>query len=254
MSDALLSVTSLVAGYGANRVLKEISFELPSHAALAVLGANGAGKSTLMKCVAGLLKPWQGAVVFEGVDITGIPAERRASLGVVLVPEGRGLFTTMTIEENLLVGATSLRRRAGARDVNRMVNEGLERAFDLFPVLKLRRTDLASKLSGGQQQMVAIARALMARPKVLLLDEPCLGLAPKVGNEVYRALRVLREQGLSLVVVEESTRRALSFVDRACVLKLGRKVLEDDARNLTRDEALLEAYFGLTSEAKDVTL
>ena len=254
MNAALLTVTDLAAGYGANRVLTDISLEVSHGGSVAVLGANGAGKSTLMKCISGLIKPWQGRILFEGQDITAIPAERRAGLGVVLVPEGRGLFTTMTIEENLLVGATSLRRRSHGRDIRRLLADGLERAYDLFPVLKARRNDLTAKLSGGQQQMVAVARALLAQPKLLLLDEPCLGLAPKVGNEVYRALRVLREQGMSLVVVEESTRRALSFVDRAYVLKLGRKVLEDDAQNLTRDEALLEAYFGLTSEAKDVTL
>jgi branched-chain amino acid transport system ATP-binding protein len=253
-ASALLTVTDLVAGYGGNRVLKEISLEVSPGGAIAVLGANGAGKSTLMKCISGLLKPWQGRITFEGRDITAVPAERRAGLGVVLVPEGRGLFTTMTIEENLLVGATGLRRRTRSGQMHRLLAEGLDRAYELFPVLKDRRNDLAAKLSGGQQQMVAIARALMAHPKLLLLDEPCLGLAPKVGNEVYRALRILREQGMSLVVVEESTRRALAFVDRACVLKLGSKVLEDDAQNLTRDEALLEAYFGLTSEAKDVTL
>lgn len=254
MTAGLLSVTDLVAGYGGNRVLKDISLEVSQGGAIAVLGANGAGKSTLMKCISGLIRPWQGTISFQGEDITSIPAERRAGLGVVLVPEGRGLFTTMTIEENLLVGATSLRRRLGGRQFRRLIADGLQRAYDLFPVLKARRTDLAAKLSGGQQQMVAIARALMAQPKLLLLDEPCLGLAPKVGIEVYQALRILRDQGMSLVIVEESTRRALGFVDRAYVLKLGRKVLEDDAHNLTRDEALLEAYFGLTTEAKDVTL
>ena len=254
MTQPLLAVTDLVAGYPGNRVLKEVSLELARGEAIAVLGANGAGKSTLMKCIAGLLRPWQGRIVFDGQDITAVPAERGPGLGVVLAPEGRGLFTTLTIEENLLVGATSLRRRAGARQARRLVADGLQRAYDLFPVLHGRRTDLAATLSGGEQQMVAIARALMAHPKLLLLDEPCLGLAPKVGNEVYRALRVLREQGVSLVVVEESTRRALGFVDRACVLKLGRKVLDDEAQKLTRDEELLEAYFGLTSEPTDVVL
>jgi branched-chain amino acid transport system ATP-binding protein len=131
--------------------------------------------------------------------------------------------------------------------------EGLTRVFDLFGVLRTRRKDLASKLSGGQQQMLAIGRALMAQPKLLLLDEPCLGLAPKVGNDVYAALRILREQGQSLVVVEESTRRALAFVDRACVLKLGQKVLEERAEALNRDEEMLQAYFGLTAEPADET-
>jgi branched-chain amino acid transport system ATP-binding protein len=247
----LLEVRNLVAGYGRTRVLKDVSIAVGPGEAVAVLGANGAGKSTLMKCIAGLVRPWEGQVLLDGRDVTAIPAEHRAALGVVLTPEGRGIFATLSIEENLLVGATSLRRRFGAREAQRRIHENLNRVFDLFAVLRTRRKDLASKLSGGQQQMLAIGRALMAQPKLLLLDEPCLGLAPKVGNDVYTALRILREQGQSLVVVEESTRRALAFVDRACVLKLGQKVLEERAEALTRDEELLQAYFGLSSEPAD---
>lgn len=249
----LLEVRNLVAGYGRTQVLKDVSIAVGPGEALAVLGANGAGKSTLMKCIAGLVRPWEGKVLLDGRDVTAIPAEHRAALGVVLTPEGRGIFVTLSIEENLLVGATSLRRRFGAREAQRRVHESLNRVFDLFEVLRIRRKDLASRLSGGQQQMLAIGRALMAQPKLLLLDEPCLGLAPKVGNDVYTALRILREQGQSLVVVEESTRRALGFVDRACVLKLGQKVLEERAEALTRDEELLQAYFGLSSEAANGT-
>jgi branched-chain amino acid transport system ATP-binding protein len=251
--SSLLEVRDLEAGYGKTRVLKNLSITVGAGEAVAVLGANGAGKSTLMKCVAGLVRPWSGQVLLDGKDVTAIPAEDRAALGVVLAPEGRGIFATLSIEENLLVGATSLRRRFGAREAGRHLAEGLTRVFDLFGVLKTRRKDLASKLSGGQQQMLAIGRALMAQPKLLLLDEPCLGLAPKVGNDVYAALRILRDQGQSLVVVEESTRRALAFVDRACVLKLGQKVLEERAEALTRDEEMLQAYFGLTAEPVDET-
>ncbi len=254
MTAALLQVSNLVAGYAGTRVLKGISLEVGAGEALAVLGANGAGKSTLMKCIAGLVRPWEGAVVLGGEDVTRALAEDRPAMGMVLAPEGRGLFATLSIEENLLAGATSLRRRFGARQARARVAEGLERAYQLFPVLRERRRDLASRLSGGQQQMVAIARALMARPRLLLLDEPCLGLAPKVGNDVYAALRALRTEGLSLVVVEESTRRALGFVDRACVMKLGQVVLEGPASALTRDAELLHAYFGLTGEPTDVKL
>jgi branched-chain amino acid transport system ATP-binding protein len=251
--SSLLEVRELVAGYGKTRVLKNVSITVDAGEAVAVLGANGAGKSTLMKCIAGLVRAWEGRVLLDGKDVTSTPAEHRAALGVVLAPEGRGIFATLSIEENLLVGATSLRRRFGAREAGRQAAEGLARVFDLFDVLRTRRKDLASKLSGGQQQMLAIGRALMAQPKLLLLDEPCLGLAPKVGNDVYAALRILREQGQSLVVVEESTRRALAFVDRACVLKLGQKVLEERADALTRDEELLHAYFGLTADRADET-
>lgn len=244
---SLLEVRNVVAGYGRTRVLKDISMSVGAGEAIAVLGANGAGKSSLMKCIAGLLRPWGGQVLLDGKDVTNTPAERRAGLGVVLAPEGRGIFATLSIEENLLVGATTLRRRFGPREAQRRIAESFDRVFDLFAVLKIRRKDLASRLSGGQQQMLAIGRAMMGNPKLLLLDEPCLGLAPKVGNEVYAALHILRQQGQSLIVVEESTRRALGFVDRACILKLGQKVLEDRAEALTRDEAILEAYFGLTS-------
>jgi branched-chain amino acid transport system ATP-binding protein len=249
----LIEVRNLGAGYGRSRVLEDVSLSVSAGEAVAVLGANGAGKSTLMKCIAGLVRPWEGSVVLEGRDVTSTPAEQRAALGVALAPEGRGIFATLSIEENLLVGATSLRRRFNAAEARRRTGANLARVFELFGILGSRRRDLASKLSGGQQQMLAIGRALMAEPKLLLLDEPCLGLAPKVGNEVYAALRVLRQQGQSIVVVEESTRRALGFADRACVLKLGRKVLEERADALTRDEELLEAYFGLTGGPVDDT-
>jgi branched-chain amino acid transport system ATP-binding protein len=143
------------------------------------------------------------------------------------------------------MGATSLKRRFGAADAKRRTAETLDRVYTMFPVLGARRKDGGGKLSGGQQQMLAIGRALAAQPKVLLMDEPCLGLAPKVGNEVYAALHELRREGQSLVVVEESSRRALEFVDRACVIKVGEKVLEDDAAAMREDDRLLEAYFGI---------
>jgi branched-chain amino acid transport system ATP-binding protein len=245
MSPPLLEVEDVVVGYGSTRVLKGVSLRLEENEAFAVLGANGAGKSTLMMTIAGLLSPWQGTIKFEGTDITRVPPEDRPTLGIVLAPEGRGIFATLSIEENLLLGATGLKRRIGAAETRRRVAESLERIYGIFEVLGRRRTDRASNLSGGQQQMLAIGRALTASPRVLLMDEPCLGLAPKVGNDVYDALRSLRSEGLSVIVVEESSRRALDFVDRACVLKLGQKVLEDDVEAMRSDERLVEAYFGV---------
>jgi branched-chain amino acid transport system ATP-binding protein len=241
----LLEAQGIVVGYGNTQVLKGVSLELAEGQALAVLGANGAGKSTLMATLAGLLRPWEGRIVLDGEDITDVPAEERPVLGVALAPEGRGIFTTLSIEENLLMGATSLKRRFGAADAKRRTAETLDRVYTMFPVLGARRKDGGGKLSGGQQQMLAIGRALAAQPKVLLMDEPCLGLAPKVGNEVYAALHELRREGQSLVVVEESSRRALEFVDRACVIKVGEKVLEDEAAAMREDDRLLEAYFGI---------
>ena len=164
----LLEARGIVVGYGQTRVLKGISIDLAEGQALAVLGANGAGKSTLMATLAGLLRPWEGRIVLDGQDITDLPAEERPVLGVALAPEGRGIFATLSIEENLLMGATSLKRRFGAADAKRRTAETLDRVYTMFPVLGARRKDRGSNLSGGQQQMLAIGRALAAQPKVLL--------------------------------------------------------------------------------------
>jgi branched-chain amino acid transport system ATP-binding protein len=247
----LLHAENIVVGYGNTKVLKNVSVALEEGQALAVLGANGAGKSTLMMTLAGLLHPWEGRITLDGEDITAVPAEERPALGIALSPEGRGIFATLSIEENLLLGATNLRRRFGPAEAKRRTDETLERVYKMFPVLGKRRKDRGSNLSGGQQQMLAIGRALAAQPKVLLMDEPCLGLAPKVGNEVYAALAELRRQGQSLIVVDESSRRALEFVDRACVMKVGSKVLEDAAASMKEDDRLLEAYFGIEAAAAE---
>jgi branched-chain amino acid transport system ATP-binding protein len=245
----LLEADGVVVGYGHTKVLKGVSLELREGESLAVLGANGAGKSTLMMTLAGLLRPWEGSIRLDGVDITVVPAEARPALGIVLAPEGRGIFGSLSIEENLTMGATALKRRFGTAQARERTARALEQVYEMFPVLGRRRRDSGANLSGGQQQMLAIGRALAAEPRVLLMDEPCLGLAPKVGNEVYAALRALRETGQSLIVVEESSRRALDFVDRACVLKLGTKALEDDAGAMKQDERLLKAYFGIEAAA-----
>jgi branched-chain amino acid transport system ATP-binding protein len=241
----LLSGQDLVVGYGNTRVLKGFSLSLAEGEALAVLGANGAGKSTLMMALAGLLRPWEGSIKLDGRDITRVPADERPGLGVALAPEGRGIFATLSIEENLLIGATGLKRRFSALEARQRTQKTLQWVYEMFPVLGQRRTNRGSDLSGGQQQMLAIGRALLAQPRVLLMDEPCLGLAPKVGNEVYETLRELRNQGQSMILVEESSRRALDFVDRACVMKLGTKVLEDRASTMKADDRLVEAYFGI---------
>jgi branched-chain amino acid transport system ATP-binding protein len=244
----LLEVDNLVVGYGKTKVLKGISLVLEERGALAVLGANGAGKSTLMMTLAGLLRPWDGTIRLDGEDITAATAERRVALGIALVPEGRRIFSSLSIEENLVIGATSLKRRLGAA-AGRQRAETLARVYEMFPVLGARRRDRGSNLSGGQQQMLAIGRALMAEPRILLMDEPCLGLAPRVGNDVYQALQDVRAAGQSVIVVEESSRRALDFASRGLVIKLGRKVLEDDAAAMKQDSRLLDAYFGIAPAA-----
>ena len=245
----LLEVDDLVAGYGKTQVLKRISLSLEEGASLAVLGANGAGKSTLMMALAGLVRPWGGTIKLDGKDVTGTSPEERAALGIALVPEGRRIFSTLSIEENLLIGATSLKRRLGAAAARRRKSEMIARIYAMFPVLGERRGDSGANLSGGQQQMLAIGRALMAEPRVLLMDEPCLGLAPRVGNEVYVALEDVRRGGQSVIVVEESSRRALDFAARALVVKLGVKVVEDESDALRKDSRLLEAYFGVKPAA-----
>jgi branched-chain amino acid transport system ATP-binding protein len=241
----VLEVDELTVGYGKTKVLKGFSISLEDGQSLAVLGANGAGKSTLMKALAGLLRPWDGSIKLDGRDVTESSAEARAALGIALVPEGRFIFSSLSIEENLMIGATALRRRHGAAEARSRTARTLERIYGMFPVLGARRRDRGSNLSGGQQQMLAIGRALAAEPRILLMDEPCLGLAPKIGNDVYAALREVREEGRSVVVVEESARRALDFAERACVIKLGTKVLEDDAAAMQQDTRLLDAYFGI---------
>lgn len=248
---ALMELRNIDAGYSATRVLRDVSLTIAEGESVAVLGANGAGKTTLMKTIAGLVKPHRGDVRFAGERISDLRADDIAVHGVALAPEGRGIFTTLSIEENLTLGAQPLRRRLGRRTARARTVDCLDAAYAMFPILRERRTSLASALSGGQQQMLAIARALMSEPRLLILDEPCLGLAPKVGHDVYEILRALRARGgLTVIIVEESATRALSFADRACVLKVGRKVLEDRCTALEQDGRLFDAYFGVATGAE----
>ena len=247
MNTPLLSLRGVTVGYRTTAVLKDFSLDLENGSSVALLGANGAGKTTTMKVIAGLLRPWEGTVHFQGEDITGLSAEDRSSLGIALAPEGRGIFATLSIEENLQMGALAARRRFGRRQGRKLMLEGLDQVYDAFPVLAKRRSDKGCNLSGGQQQMLAIGRALMARPALLLLDEPCLGLAPKVAGEMYESLVSLSEAERGVIVVEESSRRALAFADRACVLKLGRKALDATSAQAGQDDRLIQAYFGINA-------
>jgi branched-chain amino acid transport system ATP-binding protein len=241
----MLELENVVAGYGRVRVLKGISLAIQNGQSLAVLGANGAGKTTLMRVITGLLRTWQGVIRLDGHDITSTSAVERAALGITLVPEGRLIFASLSIEENLLIGATPLKRRYGAIEARRRTTATLEQIYQMFPILGARRRSRGSDLSGGQQQMLAIGRALAAEPRVLLMDEPCLGLAPKVGKEVYESLKEVRGEGRAVVVVDESAHRALDFADRACVMKVGTKVVEGDSGAMKHDDQLLQAYFGV---------
>lgn len=234
----MLAVEGLSASYGAVRALRDVSFEAPRASVTAVLGANGAGKSTLLRTITALVRPTAGRVVCDGVDMTRHTVEQIVRSGVAHVPEGRGVLVDLSVEENLRLGALARRR---PRDVR----AALQRVYDLFPVLGERRRRAASTLSGGERQMLAIGRALAAGPRVLLLDEPSLGLAPLVTAQLMAVVRDLAErEGLTVVLVEQNVRSALSIAERAVVLNLGRVVADAEAAVIAGDEQLRHHYLG----------
>ncbi len=236
----MLKIVNLDAGYGALRVLKGISLHVAPGEAVAVIGANGAGKTTLLKTIAGVLKPREGEIVFDKQDLRGRPAEKIVGLGCCLVPEGRHVFSSMTVRENLLLGAFCRRRESTAASVN----EGLELVYDLFGILKERSSQLAGTLSGGQQQMLAIGRALMSRPKLLMMDEPSLGVAPLVVRDIYETIVTLKRNGLTILLVEQNARAALAVADRGYVIETGQIVLQGPSRQLSDNPEVQRAYLG----------
>jgi branched-chain amino acid transport system ATP-binding protein len=233
-----LRVADLSGGYGAMEVLHGVSIEVRPGELVLVLGPNGAGKSTLLGTVAGLLEPSAGGVFLDGKEITAEPPEARIRAGLALVPEGRQLFGRMTVTENLMLGA-HLIRRDRAR-----VDAALERVFELFPVLSTCGEKRAESLSGGQQQMVAIARALMNPPRVLALDEPSLGLAPLLVDGLLESLTRLRDEGVAVLLVEQHAALALRHADRAYVLNRGRVVRTDSGARLIEDDQIVSDYLG----------
>jgi branched-chain amino acid transport system ATP-binding protein len=234
----LLRLEGIDAFYGDLQALAEVSLEVRDGEIVALVGANAAGKSTTLRVISGLVSPRRGRVVLGDEDLTGLPAHRRVDRGIVQVPEGRRLFPFMTVAENLVLGAHAGRAR-GERATT------LAHVYDLFPVLGERRTQLAGSLSGGEQQMCAIGRALMARPQILMLDEPTLGLAPVLVARIFETVRTINRQGVTVLLVEQNVRQALTLAHRACVLESGRLVLEGPARELLGDERLKRAYLGL---------
>jgi len=234
-----LAVGSLTAGYGRVAVLHDIDLHVADGEMVTVVGANGAGKSTLLKVIAGLVPARRGTVSFEGRDITRLKAERRVDLGMALVPEGRRLFGPLTVAENLELGAYS-RRRSGPEALDRV----RETVFDLFPQLSERSAQPAATLSGGEQQMLAIGRALMSSPRLLLLDEPSLGLAPLVVKEIFAALDRLRADGVTVLLVEQDARLALKHADRGYVLRTGGVALSGTAADLVADDDVRLIYLG----------
>jgi len=234
----LLRLEGVDAFYGDLQALADVSFQVNDGEIVALVGANAAGKSTTLRVISGLVNPRRGRVLLNGDDLTGLPAHERVDRGIVQVPEGRRLFPFMTVAENLLLGAHASRARADRERT-------LAHVYGLFPVLGERRTQLAGSLSGGEQQMCAIGRALMARPKILMLDEPTLGLAPVLVARIFETVRTINGQGVTVLLVEQNVRQALTLAHRACVLESGRLVLEGPARELLGDDRLKRAYLGL---------
>ncbi len=235
-----LDVAGLSVAYGAAMVLHEVSLEVREGEIVSVIGANGAGKTTLLKTLAGVLSPAAGRIRLDGADIGGRPSYRVARAGVVLVPEGRGIFGDQSVRDNLLLGALARRDRRDAE----AVGADLERAQRYFPALGARLDDAAGSLSGGQQQMLAVARGLMASPRVLLLDEPSLGLAPPLVRDIFVVLGRLRAEGVAILLVEQMAAQALRLADRAYVLERGRVTLEGPAAAVARNRRVVEAYLG----------
>jgi branched-chain amino acid transport system ATP-binding protein len=234
----LLAVDSLSSGYGEVQILWGVCLKLEKGKLTTLVGSNGVGKTTLLSTVMGLLKPLQGTVTFAGRDVTNLPAHARAKAGMVLVPEGRQLFTDMTVYENLEMGAFSPRARA-------TFNQNLAKVFELFPRLKERARQKAGTLSGGEQQMVAVGRGLMAEPEVLILDELSLGLSPLLALTLFEALSRLKTTGLTMLLVEQNVTMALAVSDYAYVLAEGRVHLEGEARTLLKNDEIRRTYLGI---------
>jgi len=235
---ALLEIQNLSSGYGEVQILWNVSLNLEAGKLTALVGSNGVGKTTLLRTVVGLLKPWQGSVKFDGRDVTRVSPHAKAAQGLVLVPEGRQLFTEMSVYENLEMGAFTRRTRANFQ-------RNLEWVYDMFPILKERSDQKAGTLSGGEQQMLAVARGLMAQPKILMFDELSLGLAPFLVLNIFEVLQELKAEGLTMLLVEQNVQMALAISDYAYVLAGGRIELEGPSREVAKNEHVRQAYLGI---------
>jgi branched-chain amino acid transport system ATP-binding protein len=234
----MLKLESVKVSYGAIQAVKGVSLEVRAGEVVTIIGANGAGKSTLLKAVVGLEPVAEGRILIDGKDCTTLPGHRRVGLGVALSPEGRGVFADQTVRENLMLGAYSRKNGSGATEA------AIEREFKRFPRLKERQDQLSGTLSGGEQQMLAISRALMSEPRLLLLDEPSLGLAPLIIKDIFTAIRQLRQSGLTILLVEQMAKQALGVADRAYVLETGHITLEGSGRELLDNPKVKAAYLG----------
>jgi branched-chain amino acid transport system ATP-binding protein len=239
---ALLDVTNLEASYGPVQALRGITLKVEPGQIVALLGANGAGKTTVLKAISGIVEPQKGGVSFDGRSIGGHDPDRIVSYGVSHVPEGREVFRLRTVQENLVLGAYRRNDRSGIAD-------DMERMYGYFPILRERKAQRAGQLSGGQQQMLAISRALMARPKLILMDEPSLGLAPLLVKEIFEIIRRLRDEGATILLVEQNAHMALEVADYGYIMEVGRIVMEDNAAALRGNPTVQEFYLGMHGDS-----
>jgi branched-chain amino acid transport system ATP-binding protein len=234
---AMLEVKDLQVSYGMIQAIKGISFEVNQGEVIALIGANGAGKTTILHTVTGLLAPKAGSIVFEGQDITKVPAHKIVSMGMAHVPEGRRVFAQLSVYDNLKMGAYT-------RTDKNEIEESLEMVYKRFPRLEERKNQMAGTLSGGEQQMLAMGRALMSKPKIILMDEPSMGLSPIFVNEIFNIIQEVSASGTTVLLVEQNAKKALSIADRAYVLETGNIALEGDAKILMNDDSIKKAYLG----------
>ena len=237
MANPLLSVSDLNVFYGEAQALWDVNFEVYEGEVFSIIGSNGSGKSTILKTLSGLLRPSAGQLEFRGFHIGGTNAARIVDLGISLVPEGRGLFSGLTVMENLEIGAFTKRARP-------LMKKTIEQMANVFQIIRTRPNQLAGKMSGGEQQMLAIAKALMSKPKLLMLDEPSLGLAPLVVRTVFEIIEALKQQGVTILLVEQNIHQALRIADHACVIKTGRITMVGTGKELLADPEIRKAYMG----------
>ena len=233
----MLEIKDLYVRYGMIEAIKGISFEVRDGEIVTLIGSNGAGKTTTMHAISGLLKPASGSIMLDGVELTKTPNHKIVSMGLAQVPEGRRVFAQQTVEENLLLGAYARKDKDG-------IQKDLEHVYDLFPRLLERKKQLAGTLSGGEQQMLAMARALMSRPKILLMDEPSMGLSPLLVKEIFRIIQDINKEGTTILLVEQNAKMALAIADRAYVLETGKISLEGTGEELSASEEVRKAYLG----------
>ena len=236
----MLTIDSLSAAYGNIRVLKEVSLKVPAGKVVSIIGANGAGKSTLLKCISGLMKSSTGRILYKDKDIAGMPANRIVGLGILQVPEGRQIFAHLTVLDNIKLGAYHYFKRSNRLEIK----ERMARVYEMFPILEKRSKQIAGTLSGGEQQMLAIGRALMGRPELLLLDEPSMGIAPLIVREIFNVVKQLNESGTTVLLVEQNARAALKVAHHSYVLERGEIVLEGLAAELLDNPKVKAHYLG----------